>query len=189
MHHDPGTVLGDSVASWMEVDLDRAGVVHEPDDVGATRGRVRGVPRRDVRWSAMSDLAEPQEAVTCLVPDVCPVGEGGGAEIAKPKVAGDQGVAGGKEELALRSGELAVCGADAHLAVEAVGVDRADANAVIDDGRQLGGELLTIVGEERYRAPPEGDVLVEQDVGSSGDHEVLCRDSEHVGPAAETVGK
>ena len=33
------------------------------------------------------------------------------------KVAGDQGVAGGEEELALRPGQLAVCGADAHLAV------------------------------------------------------------------------
>ena len=43
-------------------------------------------------------------------------------KIAKPKVAGDQGVAGGEEELALRSGELSVCGADAHLAVEAVGL-------------------------------------------------------------------
>ena len=51
-----------------------------------------------------------------------PGGEGGVAEIAKPKVAGDQGIAGGEEELALRSGELAVCGADAHLAVEAVGL-------------------------------------------------------------------
>ena len=53
---------------------------------------------------------------------MCSGGEGGGAEITKPKVAGEQGVAGGEEELALRSGKLAVCGADAHLAVEAVGL-------------------------------------------------------------------
>ena len=53
---------------------------------------------------------------------MCPGGEGGVAETAKPKVAGDHGVAGGGEELALRSGKLAVCGADAHLAVEVVGL-------------------------------------------------------------------
>ena len=58
--------------------------------------------------------------------------------------------------------------------VMAAGVDLADANTVEDDGRQLGGELLTIVGEERHWAPPERDVLVEQDVGSSGDREGLC---------------
>ena len=69
------------------------------------------------------------------------------------------------------------------------GVDLVDANAVVDDGRQLGDEVLTIVGEERHRAPPERDVLVEQDVGSSVDREVLCRDRKHVGPVAETVGK
>ena len=54
------------------------------------------------------------------------------------------------------------------------GVDLADANAVVDDGRQLGGKLLTIIGEERHRAPPERDALVEQDVGGSGGREVLC---------------
>ena len=73
--------------------------------------------------------------------------------------------------------------------VVGAGVDLADANAVVDDGRQLRGELLTIVGEERHRAPPERDVLVEQDAGSSGGREVFCRGSERVGPAAETVGK
>ena len=50
-------VPGGSVASWLEVDLDRAGVVQEPDDVGTTRGRVRGGSRRDFRWRAVSDLA------------------------------------------------------------------------------------------------------------------------------------
>ena len=54
------------------------------------------------------------------------------------------------------------------------GVALADADAVVDDGRQLGGESLTIVGEERHQAPPERGVLVEQDVGSSGGREVLC---------------
>ena len=48
---------------------------------------------------------------------------------------------------------------------------------------------MTIVGEVRHRAPPERGVLVERDVGSSGGREVVCRDSEHVGPVAETVGK
>ena len=67
----------------------------------------------------MSDRAQPPEAVTCLVPNVCPGGEGGVAEIAKPKVAGYQGVAGGEEALALGSRELAVCGDNA---VEAVGL-------------------------------------------------------------------
>ena len=56
------------------------------------------------------------------MPNVCPGREGGVTEIAKPKVSGDQGVAGDEEELALRSGELAVSGADAHLAVEVVGL-------------------------------------------------------------------
>ena len=68
------------------------------------------------------------------------------------------------------------------------GVDLADANWVVDDGRQLGGELLAIVGEERHRAPPERDVLVKRDIGKTGGREVLCRNSELVGPAAETVG-
>ena len=79
--------------------------------------------------------------------------------------------------------------AAAGAGVVGAGVDLADANAVVDGGRQLGGELLTIVGEERHRASPERDALVEQDVCSFGGREVLCRDSEHVGPAAETVGK
>ena len=50
-------VPGGSVAGGLEVDLDRDGVVQEPDDVGTTRGRVRGVSRRGVQWRAVSDLA------------------------------------------------------------------------------------------------------------------------------------
>ena len=86
-----------SVASWLEVDHDRAGVVQEPDDVGTTRRRVRGDSRRDVRWRVVGDLAYSPEAVTCLVPDVCPGEEGGVAQISNPKVAGDQSVAGGEK--------------------------------------------------------------------------------------------
>ena len=97
-------VPGGSVASWLEFDLDGAGVIQVPDDVGTTRGRARKVSRRDVRWRAVSDLACPPAAVTCLVPDVYTGGEVGIAQTAKPKVAGDQGVAGREEELALRSG-------------------------------------------------------------------------------------
>ena len=48
--------------------------------------------------------------------------EGGGAEVAKTKVAVGQGVAGGEQTLVLGSGELATCGADAHLPVESVGL-------------------------------------------------------------------
>ena len=66
-------------------------------------------------------------------------------------------------------------------------VDLADANAVVDDGRKLGGELLTIVGEERHWSLQERDVLVEQNVGSSGGREILCRDNDHAGPAVEMV--
>ena len=50
-------VPGGGVASWLEVDLDRAGVVQQPDDVGTTRARVQKDSRRDVRWRAVSDLA------------------------------------------------------------------------------------------------------------------------------------
>ena len=53
---------------------------------------------------------------------MCHGGAGGGAEVAKPKVAVCQGLAGGEEELATSSGELAVCGADVNLAIEAVGL-------------------------------------------------------------------
>ena len=39
-----------SVAGGLEVDLDRAWVVQELDDVEATRGGVRGGAPRDVQW-------------------------------------------------------------------------------------------------------------------------------------------
>ena len=68
----------------------------------------------------MSNLAEPPEADARLIPDVCSGEEGGGAEVSETKAAGDQGVAGGEEDLALGSCQFAVSGADAHLAVEAV---------------------------------------------------------------------
>ena len=45
--------------------------------------------------------------------------------------------------------------------VISAGVDFADANAVVDDGHQVGGELLSIVGDECHRAPPKPDVFVE----------------------------
>ena len=35
-------VPGGRLVGGLEVDRDRAGVVQDPDDVGATRGRVRG---------------------------------------------------------------------------------------------------------------------------------------------------
>ena len=41
------------------------------------------------------------------------------------------------------------------------GVDLADANAVVDTGHQLGGELLSIIGQDCHRAPPERGVFVE----------------------------
>ena len=46
-----------------------------------------------------------------------------------------------------------------------------------------GGHSIAL--EERHRALPERDEIVEQDVGSSGGREVLCIDGEHVGPAAD----
>ena len=60
-------------------------------------------------------------------------------------------------------GEYVVDQLDAAVGAGVVGagVDLAEANAVVDDGRQLWGELLTIVGEERHRAPPERGVLVD----------------------------
>ena len=85
----------------MEVDLDRARIVQEPNDVAAARGGVREAGRRSVRGRAVGNLAQPPEAVARLVPDVCPGGEGGSAEVAEPEVAGDQGVAGGEENFAL----------------------------------------------------------------------------------------
>ena len=51
----------------------------------------------------MSDLAQPPEAVACLVTDVCPGGGGACADVAEPEIAGDQGVDGGGEDLALSS--------------------------------------------------------------------------------------
>ena len=104
----------------MEVDLGRAGVVQEPDDVGAARGRVRGAVRRSVRARAESDLAQSPETFARLVQDVFPGGEGGCAEVAEPEVARDQGVAGGERDLAQRSSKFPVHGPDAHLSVEAV---------------------------------------------------------------------
>ena len=92
-----------SVAGALEVDLDRAGVVQEPDDVGASRGTVREGSRRYAQGRSVSDLAQPPEAVARLASDVCTGGKDGGAEVAKPKVGGDQGVVGGEETLALRS--------------------------------------------------------------------------------------
>ena len=50
-------VPGCSVAGWLEVDLNRAGVVQEPDDIRATRGGVRGISQGGAQWHAVSYLA------------------------------------------------------------------------------------------------------------------------------------
>ena len=84
-------VPGSSVAGEPEGGLDRVLVVQEPDDVGVAREWVREGSQRDVPGRTVSDLAGPPEAITRLVPDVCPGGDHGGAQIAKPKVTGDQG--------------------------------------------------------------------------------------------------
>ena len=73
-----------------------------------------------------------------------------------------------------RSGQHMVDALDAAVGAEVVGadVDRLDTKAVVDDVRKLGGKLLSVVGEERNRAPPERDVLVQEDVGGVGGREL-----------------
>ena len=68
----------------------------------------------------MSGLAQPSEAVECLVPYVYSGGEDGGAEVVELEAARDQGVTGSKEDSASGSGQVAVSGAYAHMTVEAV---------------------------------------------------------------------
>ena len=58
--------------------------------------------------------------------------------------------------------------ADVGAGVVSASVDHADANAVIGDGRQPVAKLLPTVGEECHRAPPERDILGEQNVGGAG---------------------
>ena len=67
-------------------------------------------------------------------------------------------------------------------------VDLVDAKADID-GRELGEKLLAVVGDKRHRAPPEGTVLVDEDVRGAGGCELRCRDGGHVGAADKAVGE
>ena len=94
----PGSVVGDvggGVACRLEVDLDRSRVIEEPNDVD--------VVRRGVRDGAVSDFAEPPQAVASLVPKMCPGEKYGEAEGAEPEAAGDERVAVGEEDLTFRS--------------------------------------------------------------------------------------
>ena len=94
----PGSVVSDvggGVACRLEVDLGGSRVIEEPNDVG--------VVQRGLRGGAISDFAEPPQAVASLVPQMFPGGKYGGAEGAEPEVAGDERVAGGEEDLTFRS--------------------------------------------------------------------------------------
>ena len=48
--------------------------------------------------------------------------------------------------------------------VVGTGIDLVDTKAVVDGVRKLGGKLLSVVGEECNRAPPESDVILQEGV-------------------------
>ena len=54
---------------------------------------------------------------------------------------------------------------------------------------KLGAELQSVVREYGARAPPQGDVLVHQDIGCTLRGELSGSDGEHVGPTTEAIGE
>ena len=65
----------------------------------------------------MGDFAQPPKTIMGLVPEVCPGGEGGRAEVSKPKGAGNEAVPRGEEYFAPGARQFAVSRPDAHLSI------------------------------------------------------------------------
>ena len=109
----PGTsnpILGRGVAARSERDSDGARVVQKAHDEG-----VRGL-------CVARNFSQPPEGVLGLVPEVGTDGENGVLETSGPHVAWDTFVTRGSGAKTGLAGEFSTCCANAHVAVEGVGL-------------------------------------------------------------------
>ena len=90
-----------------------------------------------------------------------------------------------------RLGYGAVDGLDAIIGAGVVraGAGLADAKAFVDGIGEPRGKVQSVVRDKGDGAPPQRDVLVDEDVGSANGGELGCCHGVHVGAAAEAVGE